>query len=255
MMQVEVLPDPATLARAGAEHFVALATAAITERGRFAVALSGGETPRGMHAELARAPSLDQVDWSRVHVFWSDERCVPPDRPGSNFRMARETLLDHVPLPRHNIHRIRGEVEAERAAAKYERELREFFAGSSERTASGDGGEPPCFDLILLGMGEDGHTASLFPGTPALRERRRWVMAHYVEKLDAWRITLTLPVINAAADVLFLVSGAKKAETLRRVLVDPAPPDADQLPARLVAPTAGRVVWLVDAAAAALVRD
>jgi len=255
MMQVEVLPDPASLARAGAKHFVALATTAIVARGRFTVALSGGETPRGMHAELARPPFLDQVDWPRVHVFWSDERCVPPDRPGSSFRMARETLLDRVPLPAANIHRMRGEIEPQRAAAQYEQELREFFAGSSERTASGDAGEPPRFDLILLGMGEDGHTASLFPGTPALRELRRWVMAHYVEKLDAWRITLTLPVINAAADVMFLVSGAKKAETLRRVLVDPAPAGAEGLPARMVAPTAGRVVWLVDTPAAALVRD
>jgi 6-phosphogluconolactonase len=252
---VEVLPDSARLARAGAEHFVALATGAIATRGRFAVALSGGETPRRMHAELSRAPFLDQVDWPRVHVFWGDERCVPPEHPDSNYRMARETLLDRVPLPAANIHRIRGEIAPQQAAAEYEQELRAFFAGSAGRAPSGDAGGPPRFDLILLGLGEDGHTASLFPRTPALRERRRWVVAQHVSKLDAWRITLTLPVINAAADVIFLVSGAKKAETLQRVLADAAPADADELPARMVAPTAGRVAWLVDAAAAALLRD
>jgi 6-phosphogluconolactonase len=252
---VEVASDPESLARAGAEHFVAFATAAIAARGRFAVALSGGETPRDMYAELARPPLLDRVDWSRVHVFWGDGRCVPPDHPDSNYRMARETLLDHVPLPAANIHRIQGEIEPEQAALEYEQELRGVFSGSPDRAASGDAGEPPRFDLILLGMGEDGHTASLFPGTPALRERRRWVVAQRVEKLDAWRITLTLPVINAAADVLFLISGAKKAKALSRVLADAPPADAEDLPARLVAPTAGRIIWLVDAAAAALLED
>jgi len=251
MMQAEIVRDPETLARAGAEHFVALATAAIAARGRFAVALSGGETPRGTHAELARPPFLDQVDWPRVHVFWGDERCVPSDHPDSNYRMARETLLDRVPLPASNIHRMRGESEPHQAATEYEQELRAFFSDSGERAPAGDAGEPPRFDLILLGLGEDGHTASLFPGTLALRERRRWVMAQHVGKLDAWRITLTPPVINAAADIMFLVSGPKKAETLRRVLADPAPANADQLPARLVVPAAGRVVWLVDTPAAA----
>lgn len=243
MEHVHVYPDTAGLARAAAELFVHLAEGAVRARGRFTVALAGGSTPRGTYALLASEAFAPRVDWSRVHVFWGDERCVPPEHPESNHRMARETLLDHVPIPPANVHRIPCEQEPMRAAATYERTLQEFFA-----LAPGAG--VPQFDLILLGMGDDGHTASLFPGTAALHERRRWVVAHYVEKLQAWRVTLTPAVLNAADHVAFLVSGAGKATRLREVLRGSYQPDI--LPAQIVQPASGRLVWLVDAAAAAL---
>lgn len=241
-----MLPDPGRLAAAAAQHFIAIARRAIRKRGRFAAALAGGSTPRGTYQALADSRQSEAVEWSRVQVFWGDERCVPPDRPESNYRMARETLLDHVPIPTDNVHRIQGELAPERAAVSYQAALREFF------TAPGIAPRPPRFDLILLGMGADGHAASLFPGTRALQEEKRWVVAQYVEKLDRWRISLTLPVLNAAANVIFLVSGSEKAEALREAL---APDGSPELPARMVNPANGELLWLVDAEAAALLRD
>jgi len=230
------------LMEAAAEGFVGAAAAAVRARGRFAVALAGGATPRRLYALLASPPYASRVDWARVHVFWGDERCVPPDDPMSNYRMACVALLAHVPLPAENVHRIRGEDDPDAAAAAYERELREAFAG------------PPVarFDLVLLGMGGNGHTASLFPGGAAIHETERWVMADYVAEMSMWRVTLTPVVINAAAEVVFLVSGPEKAATLKRVLEGPYQPDA--LPAQVVAPAAGRLRWLVDTAAAAALR-
>jgi len=172
-----------------------------------------------------------------VHVFWGDERCVPPEHPESNYRLAREALLDHVPLPLANIHRIHTEREPAQAAADYERTLRRFFGP----------GNAPRFDLVLLGLGTDGHTASLFPGTPAVQEHERWVVAHYVPSLAAWRVTLTPAVLNAADQVTFLVAGAEKAGVLDRVLNGPCQPDV--LPAQVVRPAGGSLLWLVDAAA------
>lgn len=243
MTAVETYPDAESLAQAGAEHFVTLAQAAIAARGCFAVALSGGSTPRGLYARLATEELAAQVDWSCVYVFWGDERCVPPDHHDSNYLMARQTLLDHLPVPPENVHRIRGELEPEEAAAEYERTLRTFFFLPSEKPI-------PRFDLVLLGMGDDGHTASLFPGSAALHERRRWVATQYVGKLQVWRVTLTPIIINAAAHVTFLVSGAGKAERLHQVLTGPYQPDL--LPAQIIKPDGGRLLWLVDAAAAAL---
>jgi 6-phosphogluconolactonase len=247
MAEIRTYPDAASLARAAAEHFVTLATAAIAARRRFAVALSGGSTPRATYALLASDEFATRVDWPRVHVFWGDERCVPPDHPDSNYRMACETLLDHVPLPTRNVHRIRGEINPEKAAADYERLLRSFFAqqpkGKETRVL------PVLrFDLALLGMGEDGHTASLFPGTAALHEQTRWVVAHCAYKLGMWRVTLTPVVLNAAAHVTFVLSGVGKAERLREVLAGPYQPDV--VPAQIVRPTDGRLLWLADAAAA-----
>ena len=242
MEHVHVYPDAQELAAAAAELFVTLAEDAVQARGRFAVALAGGSTPRGTYALLASSTFASRVDWARVHLFWGDERCVPPEHPESNYRMARETLLDHVSIPTTNVHRIPCEREPAQAAAAYERTLRAFFA--STPTAG-----VPRFDLILLGMGDDGHTASLFPGTTALREQRRWVVAHYVEQVRAWRVTLTPVVLNAALHVAFLVAGAGKAARLQQVLRSPYQPDV--LPAQIVQPTSGRLVWLVDAAAAA----
>jgi 6-phosphogluconolactonase len=196
------------------------------------------------------------VDWTAVQVFWGDERCVPPDHPDSNYRMARETLLDHVPLPAGNVHRIRGELPPTQAAAEYERELHAFFSLPPLGAATRREAPMASFDLVLLGMGSDGHTASLYPGTLAIHETERWVTAHRVEKLDAWRITLTPPALNAAAQVTFVVSGTpcgRKAEALRQVLAGPYRPQ--ELPAQVIRPAPGRLCWLVDREAAALWED
>lgn len=241
MAEIRAYPDAASLARAAAEHFVTLAAEAMVIHGQFVVALSGGSTPRIAYTLLASDEFAARVDWPRVRVFWGDERCVPPDHPDSNYRMARETLLDRIPIPTENVHRMRGELSPDQAATAYQAELEAVL---------GAGGQ---FDLILLGMGADGHTASLFPGTAALHEQTRWVVAHYVDKLAAWRITLTPAAINAATHVIFVVSGADKAERLREVLAGPYQPDI--LPAQIVRPADGRLLWLVDAAAVVHLRE
>src|SRR5882762_5681058 len=227
-----VLPSAAALADAAAGRFVAAAGDAIASRGQFIVALSGGSTPRDTYLRLGTA-LVSKVMWSRVQVLWADERCVPPDHAESNYRMARETLLDRVPVPAANVHRIHGEDDPAIAAAVYETTLRALLR----------------IDLVLLGLGEDGHTASLFPGSAAAHEQTRWVMAARANATSMWRITLTPAVINAATEVLFLVSGAAQAGILSRVLEGPRGPD--ELPAQAIAPSNGRVRWCVDAAAAA----
>ncbi len=238
MPHLQVYPDSAALAEAAAEHFVDHARQALAQRPRFAVALSGGTTPQAAYMRLAVPDFARQVDWPRVHIFWGDERCVPADHVDSDFRMAREALLNHIPLPPQNIHRLRGELEPRQAATDYAQDLRAFFGEAA-----------PCFDLVLLGLGEDGHTASLFPGTAALRENEKWVAANWVEKLHTWRLTLTPPVINQALQATFIVSGAHKAEIVCEVLTGPYQPEV--WPAQLV--KARQVVWLADAAAASLV--
>ncbi|MGH7466489.1 MAG: 6-phosphogluconolactonase [Longimicrobiales bacterium] len=244
---VEVHPTADALMRAAAEVFVRCAIHAIRARGRFAVALSGGATPKGLYELLASDPYRASLDWELVEVFWSDERCVPPDDPASNYRLARESLLDHLPVPEANVHRIHGEDDPTEAAANYERALRAVFATPEGPPRREPGGH---FDLALLGLGEDGHTASLFPGTAAIHERTRWAVAHYVAALSTWRVTLTLLAINAAANVAFLVSGRDKAKMLRQVTEGPYRPDL--FPAQMVAPREGRLRWLVDHAAASL---
>jgi 6-phosphogluconolactonase len=235
--EIEILPDAGSLAERAEGVFVQSVQAALKTGSRFTVALAGGSTPRQLYARLAAA----QIDWESVHIFWGDERCVPPGHPDSNFRMAEETLLGVISIPAGNIHRIPGEFPAEEAAQKYEAELRIFF-----------GGVTPRFDLVLLGLGGDGHTASLFPGNPAVRERTRWVVGVRHDTppeplVD--RITLTLPVLNAAANVLFLVSGAGKADRLAQVLHGPFQPEL--LPSQGMRPVDGILRWLVDQAAAA----
>lgn len=232
--------DGAELARNAAEHFTALAGAAIARRGRFTAALSGGSTPRALYSLLSSAEFCGRTDWPRVHLFFGDERCVPPDHPESNFRMVEETLLEGGRIPASNVHRMAGEKEPAEAAAAYETELRNFFASA--------GGRRPRLDLILLGLGEDGHTASLFPGTAALDETERWVTAVYVEKLQSYRLTLTLPLINAAAQATFLVSGPGKAAVLERIL---GAPGVDDYPAARVRPDKGALTWLMTQDAAA----
>ncbi len=236
-VQIVVLPDLDALVQAAAERFVVSAVEAIRARGRFHAALSGGSTPKGLYALLATAAYASRIDWARVHLFWSDERCVPPTDLMSNYRMVRETLIDHVALPAGNVHRIRGEDEPAAAAVAYERELRHTLGA---RTG---------FDLVLLGMGEDGHTASLFPGLTAVVERQRHSVAEYVAAVSMWRVTCTPALFNAAAAVMFLVSGSKKAARLRQVLEGTHQPEA--LPAQVVAPPNGSVCWLLDADAAA----
>ena len=232
-----VVDTPAALAEDAADLFVRIAADAITERGRFMVALAGGATPRGLYARLAAEPFRARMDWHRTWVFFGDERCVPPTDAESNYRMARETLLAHVPVPPGQIFRIDGEAaDAARAAEEYERRLRAAFEPGLVR-----------FDLILLGMGLDGHVASLFPGSPALDEKDRLVIAVETRAaVVAKRITLTPPVLNAARRVLFLIAGAEKARSVADVLRNPA----SSLPGARVRPTEGVVTWLLDRAAA-----
>jgi 6-phosphogluconolactonase len=243
---LEIFSDRAQLASAAAEKVTALARESIAARGRFSLALSGGSTPTVLYELLSREPFAARLDWLRVHVFWGDERCVGPDSPESNYRAAREALLDRVPIPPANVHRIRGEDEPERAAWAYEGLLRDFF-----KTKEG----PPArsFDLVFLGLGEDGHTASLFPGTPPVTEERRWVMPNRAEKAAvSARITLTPIVLAAAREVIFLVTGTSKAERLRDTLEGPHAPTPD--PVRLVRPRRGALRWMVDTDAAARLR-
>jgi 6-phosphogluconolactonase len=242
-VDIAIFWDDDSLMRAEAERLVRLSRNAIAARGRFLLELAGGSTPRRLYELLSRPPFVDRIDWSRTHVFFGDERCVAPDQPESNYRMAREALLDHVPIPEENVHRMHGEDDPERASQAYEGVLHAFF-GSSE------GPPTRSFDEALLGMGLDGHTASLFPGAPSLTEGRRWVMPQHVEQpKPMWRITLTPLVLNAAADVSFLVAGATKAQRLHEVL-ESGPRD-QPLPAQLIRPKNGSLHWLVDAAAGA----
>jgi 6-phosphogluconolactonase len=238
--ELVVLPDQAALAEAGAQRFVALAQAAISAHGRFSVALSGGSTPRGMYERLAQPPHRDAIDWPNVYIFWGDERYVPPDDAESSFRMAREALLAHVPLPAANIYPVPTVGGTPEAAAKaYAETINAFF-----------GAAPPHFDLILLGMGPDGHTASLFPGAPELTAPGGdlVVVVYNAPKPPPTRLSFTLRLINDAANVIFMVAGADKAPTLREVLHGPLQPA--RLPAQSIQPAHGALVWLVDTAAA-----
>jgi len=243
--ELGVVPDAASLFRAAAAEFAGAAAASIETKGSFSVALSGGSTPRGMFALLAENGLREQVRWDRVFFFWGDERHVPPDHPDSNFRMALETLLSHLSLRDDQVFRIHGENPDPAAAAQeYEATVRHFFG-------LGDG-QFPRFDLVLLGMGPDGHTASLFPGTKALLEQTRVVVANWVGKFNTNRITLTAPAINTAARVVFLIGGEDKAPALKAVLEGPREPS--QLPAQLIQPRDGSLVWLCDRAAAQLLQ-
>jgi 6-phosphogluconolactonase len=238
-LSVHVYSSSDELSAAAAREFAAKAEEAIEERGRFAVVLAGGSTPETMYGILAR-DYVGRIDWSKVYVFFGDERSVPPHHEDSNLKMASEVLLDHVPVA--NVHRIRGELPPDEAAEAYEKELRTFF-----RTE-----DVPRFDLILLGLGADGHTASLFPWIPALEVQDRWVVANLVPRLDTTRITLTVPVINAARAVIFLVEGEDKAEAVREILEGDADPRA--YPAKLIQPPGGPE-WMLDRSAASLLSE
>ena len=240
-----VLPTAEALAEDAAQRFARAASDAVQSHGEFVVALSGGATPRGLYARLAAPPYVSSVRWSLVQVLWCDERCVAPDQAASNYRMAREALLDHVPIRAEHVHRIHGEDVPVAAARAYEMTLRTVL-----RTPQGPPRETPGvrIDLVLLGLGEDGHTASLFPGARDVSDGESWVVARYDVRGSLWRVTLTPVLINAAAEVLFLVAGEAKAAIVRRVLEGPRRPQ--ELPAHLIAPAHGRMLWLLDAAAA-----
>lgn len=239
---VRVFADPEGVARAAAEEFERRVLQKVQSHGDFAVALSGGSTPKRLYALLATPPFADTMPWERVHFFWGDERAVAPEHPDSNYGTAREALFDRISIPPGNVHRIPAEQpDPETAASAYESTLRRFFRLASAAL--------PRFDLIFLGMGADGHTASLFPGSDALRETRRLVVAPWVEAVGSHRVSLTCPVINNAACIVFLVTGAEKAEPLRRVLE--TEDGGAELPARLIRPRDGELFWFVDRAAAA----
>jgi 6-phosphogluconolactonase len=242
---VAVLADAAELASAGAGLFAEQAGKAVAARGRFMVALAGGTTPSALYGQLV-ADYRDVIPWHAIHFFWGDERHVPPAHPDSNFQAAYDAMLSRVPVPRAHIHRIHAELPAASiAAAEYERTLRREFALGADAL--------PVFDLVLLGMGADGHTASLFPGSGALHHSEHLVLAPWVQGSQSYRITLSLPVLNHARLVVFLVSGVEKAETLRAVLEGLDQPEV--VPAQAVRPSGGRLVWMVDRAAAARLRQ
>ncbi|MCP4268688.1 MAG: 6-phosphogluconolactonase [Candidatus Brocadiaceae bacterium] len=237
---IHIYPNKEKLVAATAERMVDSVEKAIVENGLCNIAMSGGNTPGGVFSLLASSPYRDRVDWNKLHVFWGDERMVPPEHKDSNFKMARETLLDHVAIPDDNVHRIRGEIAPEQAAEEYASLLNDHF-----------GTDLPIFDIMLLGLGEDGHTASLFPGTDAVEERERHAVAVFVPKLDSWRVTLTLPVINTARDIYFLVSGRSKSDIVQRIMSMKEP--SKEFPATMVKPDNGELHWMLDSEAMVLV--
>ena len=239
-VEIRILTTPQELFEVAAEEVVRAATEAVAQRGRFTIALSGGSTPKNLFNLLA-TNARTVFPWDRTYFFWSDERHVPPTDPESNYRMAEEIMLSKIPVNAGNVFRIAAEnPDAAAVAEAYEQTLRKFFQLQP--------GQVPVFDLILLGMGPDGHTASLFPNTVGLQEKTRLVIANWVDKLKANRLTMTLPVLNSAREVAFLASGTDKAQVLRTVLEEDAPPE--QYPAKLVRPSNGRLIWFVDRAAA-----
>lgn len=237
--KVRVFASDAELFRASAEKFCEIGKLAIREHGRYTVALSGGSTPKGLHHELA-STFANELPWDKVFFSWGDERHVPPDFPESNFRMAKETLLSKLPIPAENILRMPGEIpDANQGAGLYEQSLREFFRPAPKQF--------PRIDFILLGIGPEGHTASLFPDTKALREQQHFVVGNYVAVHSTWRITYTYPMLNNGANVMFLVDGAGKADIVRTALKDPSA----NLPCQGVRPANGNLMWYLDKAAGA----
>ena len=235
--EIKVVRDGDAIAREAADRIVEQSREAIAFQSHFSIALSGGSTPKVLFSLLAGDEYRSRIDWTKVHIYFGDERCVPPDSPDSNYRMARETLLDHAPIPPANVHRIRGEIDPEAAAKEYGQLLEKNF---------GDGG----LDLTLLGMGPDGHTASLFPGTAALHETEHRCVANWVEKMNTWRITMSAPFLNRSRQVMILVSGASKARRLHEVLEGPR--DPDRLPIQMINPESGKLTWIVDVEAAGM---
>ena len=237
--QLHIFDDASQVARAAADRFVKFGLEAIEGAGKYSVALAGGSTPKRAYQLLASDEYKTQIDWSKVHIFFGDERCVSPEDPQSNYRMANEAMLSRVSIPPQNVHRIRGLGDAVSNAGLYEDELRTYFNDA----------DWPRFDLVFLGMGDDGHTASLFPDSPALYETEALVSANWIAKFDAYRITLTAPAINHAAHIAFLVTGENKAKRLAEIVNSVHLPK--RLPVQLINPVNGSLEWLVDKSAAA----
>jgi 6-phosphogluconolactonase len=241
-LNIHIEKTPDELAQSVAEKLVAILSRAIDERKSGSLVLSGGETPRGVYHNLGSKPLSERLDWNCVHLFFGDERSVPPDHPDSNYGMARRELIDQVLIPGGNVHRIHGELPPLDAAREYGTEL---------QSVCGKG--IPRFDCVLLGLGEDGHTASLFPGTEALNEREKSVVALFVPRLNTWRITMTFPVLNNARDVIFLAGGERKAPILKKMIESALP--SPNLPATMVRPHDGELHWMLDTAAASFIRN
>ena len=240
MQNLEIAKDQLSLAEIAVDKIIALTVDSIHRQGQFTIALAGGSTPRGIYTLLATLPNRSKIDWKRVYIFWGDERNVPPENTNSNYQMAKQTLLDHVAIPTKNIYRIKGELDANIAALQYEENMRSFFLVPND--------DFPSFDLILLGLGDDGHTASLFPETMALNEKARWVVENFVPKLNEWRITFSIPLINSATNIIIVVSGEQKAHIINDILGENN--QSSKLPIESIRPNDGKVLWLVDQAAA-----
>jgi 6-phosphogluconolactonase len=243
-VQYRVYDGADALSRAAAEHFLEAAQAAVAARGKARIAVSGGSTPKRTFALLANPAErfAQAMPWDKIELYFVDERCVPPDDKDSNYRMTREALLEKVPLKPEHVFRIEGELEPEQAAARYETVIRSQFRL--------EGAEAPSFDVLALGMGDDGHTASIFPHTAAIHELGRVVVANHVPQKETWRVTLTWPVIVAAKDIFFLIGGKDKADPLHRVLQGPYDPET--LPSQLIQPKSGKLLMLLDHDAASL---
>ena len=246
--ELSVFINPVKVAVAAAEFIIERSASAIKSKGRFSLVLAGGSTPETSYSFLADMSKDYGLNWSHIYIFWGDERCVPPQHPDSNFRMASKALLDHVPIPKENIFRMQGEVIPDKAAIAYEKAIRTFF--SIDPNSMGE--SLPSFDLILLGLGEDGHIASLFPKSPSLNETKKWVIA--VDHTQPPppiipRLTLSLPLINAANEILFLATGQNKARIFQKTLKDSK---EENLPVQLIQPSNGRIFWYVDQSAASL---
>ena len=237
-MKINIADNPTDLARQAAEWVTDYAERLLQQQDRFTIALSGGSTPKALHELLAQPPLRNRIDWSRVHVFWGDERYVPLTDEKNNARMAYDTLLNHVPVPEAQIHVMKTDLPPDESMSEYEQTLHQYFDGENHT-----------FDLVLLGMGDDGHTLSLFPGTDVVNEEQAWTKAFFLTQQDMFRLTLTAPVVNKAASVLFLVAGANKADALHEVLHGAYQPT--KYPSQRIKPDTGELVWFIDKAAGA----
>ena len=236
--ELKVFPDKNTLIQESAAYIAGIIQQSLKEQNRCTFVLAGGSTPKSLYETFASEKYKEAIEWNKVHLFWGDERCVPPDHHDSNYRMTKEALIDHINIPQENVHRIPAENEPDDAARDYEKTIKKFFGNTSQL---------PVFDIILLGIGEDGHTASLFPGTQALEEKKRCVTGVYVPELDTYRITFTFPVINNGKNVIFLVSGSSKSTIMKKIYER----TDTTFPSARVSPANGSLVYLLDKAAGA----
>jgi 6-phosphogluconolactonase len=241
-MEIHIYKDNDALSRAAAEWVTRYISDTLQSQDRFTWVLSGGNTPKGLYELLAAPPYIEKIQWNKIHIFWGDERAVPFDDPRNNAKMAYDTLLNHVPVPSTQIHIMRTDIPPEKSAAEYEQILHQYFRNL-------DGPSSTSFDLVLLGMGEDGHTLSLFPGTEVVHESQAWVKAFFLQSQDMYRITLTKTIVNASGAVAFLTTGSNKSMALKQVLE--GPPDPDLYPSQVIKPQSGQLHWFVDEAAVA----